>query len=125
MAGLTQQYINPGSANLNVAVASDNWFIHTGAGEDAIHVVGGINVLDGGAGSNFLTGGGVDTFLVDDHSPASDIWSTLNNFGAGDAAAVFGITSDTAGIDWFDNQGAAGFTGLTLRVIQANASTKS
>ena len=126
VAGLTQQYINTGSANLNVAVSSDNWFIHTGAGEDAIIVAGGINVLDGGTGSNFLTGaGGADTFFVDDRWPASDIWSTLNNFGAGDAAAVFGITPVSAAIAWFDNQGAAGFTGLTLRVTQANAPTAS
>ena len=126
VAGLTQQYINTGSADLNVAVSSDNWFIHTGAGEDAIIAAGGINVLDGGTGSNFLTGaGGADTFFVDDRRPASDIWSTLNNFGGGDAAAVFGITPVSAAIAWFDNQGAAGFTGLTLRVTQANAPTAS
>jgi len=126
VAGLTQQYINTGSANLNVAVSNDNWFIHTGAGEDAIVVAGGINVLDGGPGSNFLTGaGGTDTFFVDDRAPASDIWSTLNNFGTGDAVAVFGITPGSAAIAWFDGQGAGGFTGLTLRATQANAPTAS
>ena len=93
---------------------------------DAIKASSGINVLDGGLGSNFLTGGsGTDTFFVDDRSPASDIWSTVNNFHAGDAATIFGITPSSAKIAFADGQGATGYTGLTLHATtsgQPNAS---
>ena len=74
--------------------------------------------MDGGTGSNFLVGaGGTDTFFVDDRGPSSDIWSTVSNFHAGDAATVWGVTSDASGLIWEDNQGAAGYTGLTLHAL--------
>jgi serralysin len=115
VSGLQQQYINLTSDNLNVAASSDNWFIHTGAGADAIQVHGGSNVLDGGTGSNFLTGGsGSDTFFVDDRDASADIWSTVNGFHAGDAATIWGVTPQDFSLNWVDNQGASGYTGLTL-----------
>src|SRR5437868_14515938 len=83
---------------------------------------------DGGTGSNFLTGGsGTDTFFVDDRSPPADIWSTVNGFRAGDDATVFGIDwrTDFSDVQWFDNQGAAGFSGLTLHVSTPNHPTAS
>jgi Ca2+-binding RTX toxin-like protein len=90
------------------------WFIHTGSGDDAISVNSGTNVLDGGAGSNFLVGGtGNDTFFVDDRAARIDIWSTLVNFNVGDAATMWGVSPNFA-INWQDNQGTAGSTGLTL-----------
>ncbi len=52
-------------------------------------------MLDGSTGSNFLVGGtGNDTFFVDDRA-AADIWSTVVNFHAGDAATIFGVTGMT------------------------------
>jgi serralysin len=106
-------------------VISDNWFLHGGPGTDALHANGGYNVLDGGTGSNFLTGGsGTDTFFVDDRNPPGDIWSTVNNFRAGDDATVFGIIQSPA-IQWFDNQGAPGYTGLTLHIFGSNQPTAS
>jgi Ca2+-binding RTX toxin-like protein len=128
VAGLERQYVYTGGDSVNIAVTSDNWFLKGGAGNDALQAFGGYNVLDGGAGSNFLTGGsGTDTFFVDDRAPPSDIWSTVNNFHAGDDATVFGIVpaADGANVQWFDNQGAAGYTGLTLHVPTPGMPTAS
>ena len=126
VAGLVQQYINVIADPLSIAVSSANWFVHSGSGDDAIAVSGGTNVLDGGTGSNFLTGGtGTDTFFVDDRAPPADIWSTVNNFHAGDAATVWGVTPNGFGIQWADGQGAAGFTGLTLHATASGKPTAS
>lgn len=115
VAGLLHEYINITADSLNITATTDNWFIHSGAGTDAISAHGGTNVLDGGTGSNFLTGGsGTDTFFVDARSAAVDIWSTMVNFHAGDAATVWGISVADFTIQWPDGQGAVGFTGLTL-----------
>ena len=92
VAGLQWEYIDDTSDNLSVTANVPNVFIHTGSGEDAIDVshANGNNVLDGSTGSNFLVGGsGDDTFFVDDRSPSADIWSTVANFHAGDAATIF------------------------------------
>jgi hypothetical protein len=131
VAGLVYQYIYTGSDNLNVTAGVANTFIHTGGGNDAIDVshVGGTNVLDGGAGSNFLVGGtgygSFDTFFVDDRSPPADIWSTVANFHAGDAATIFGISPKGFTTSWVDGQGATGYTGLTLHVTAPGVPTAS
>jgi serralysin len=126
VSGLQYQYVYTDGDSVNITVTSDNWFLHGGPGGDAIHASGGYNVLDGGAGSNFLTGGGgTDTFYVDDRNPSGDLWSTVNGFHSGDDATVFGIVPNGSNIQWFDNQGAAGYTGLTLHVPAANAPTAS
>lgn len=84
-------------------------------------------MLDGGSGSNFLTGGssGLDTFFVDDLVATSDVWSTLSNFIAGDAATVWGVTAQDFAINWVNDQGAAGFTGLTLHATAPGKPTAS
>jgi V8-like Glu-specific endopeptidase len=126
VAGIQEQYINMTSDGLNITASSPNWFVHSGSGDDAIAVTSGTNVLDGGTGSNFLTGGsGTDTFFVDDRGPSSDIWSTVANFHAGDAATIFGITQQGFGTSWVDGQGAAGYTGLTLHVTASGHPTAS
>jgi probable HAF family extracellular repeat protein len=128
VAGLQQQYIYPGADSVNIIVTSDDWFLKSGPGEDAIQAFGGHNVLDGSTGSNFLTGGsGTDTFFVDDRGPPADIWSTVNGFHQGDDATVFGMVPapDSSNFQWVDNQGAVGFTGLTLHVFTPNAPTAS
>ena len=118
--GLQEQYINITPDNLNITAESPNWFLHTGSGEDAITAQSGVNVLDGGTGSNFLTGGtGQDTFFVDDRGPTADIWSTVNNFHAGDAATVFGVTPSDFTFSWMNGQGAPGYTGLTVTATAA------
>lgn len=120
VAGLQNQYIYLGADNVNITAVTPNSFIRGGPGTDAIDVskAGGANVLDGSTGSNFLVGGqGSDTFFVDDRIAASDIWSTVVNFHAGDAATIFGVTSTGFALDYEDGQGAAGATGLTLHAI--------
>jgi len=122
VSNLDHEYIGITSHSLNIGVSNDNWFIHSGSGDDAIEVHGGTNVLDGGTGSNFLTGGtgtGHDTFFVDDRSASADIWSTVNNFHAGDDATIWGLTAKDFNIAWADGQGAAGFTGLTMHATAA------
>jgi hypothetical protein len=55
VVGLQKDYISVTTHNLNVTTTSDNWFVHTGSGTDAIAVHGGTNVLDGGTSSNFFS----------------------------------------------------------------------
>ena len=118
VGNVQRQYINVTPDNLNISVSTPNWFIHSGAGQDAIAVSGGNNVVDGGTGSNFLTGGsGTDTFFVDERGATATTWSTVANFQAADAVTLWGV-SQADQINWLDGAGAAGATGLTL-VAQA------
>ncbi len=105
VAGLQWEYIYTGRDNLSVTANVANVFIHTGSGEDAIDVnhAGGNNVPDGSTGSNFLVGGsGDDTFFVNDRSPSADIWSTVTDFQAGDAATIFGISQIGFHASWIN-----------------------
>lgn len=114
VSGLQQQYINITTDNLNIAATTPNWFIRSGSGEDAVAVTSGTNVLDGGSGSNFLTGGsGTDTFF-DNASTTETTWSTISNFHIGDAVTLFGITPSDFTLSWANDEGATGYTGLTL-----------
>ena len=115
LPAIAEQYITVTPDSLNIVAASPNYFIHTGAGNDAVRLLGGTNVVDAGAGSNFLTGGtGRDTFFLDARGALSDVWDTVSGFHSGDAATVLGIGPGTASLSWADGQGAAGSTGLTL-----------
>jgi Ca2+-binding RTX toxin-like protein len=128
VSGLQWQYINITSDNVDITANVPNVFIHSGSGTDALDVskANGTNVLDGGTGSNFLVGGsGNDTFFVDDRSPSADIWSTVSGFHSGDSATVWGITPQDFSLSWVDNQGAAGYTGLTLHAASPGKPTAS
>ncbi len=126
VAGLQTGFVNISPHNLNVVALSPSTFIHTGAGNDAVQVAGGRNVVDGGTGSNFLSaGGGTDTFFVDDRNAPSDIWSTVTGARSGDDVTVFGVTPTGFALNWADNQGAAGYTGLTLHAVAAGKPTAS
>ena len=126
VARLQEQYINITSDNLNIAVSTPNWFIHSGSGDDAIAVSRGTNVLDGGTGSNFLTGGrGPDTFFVDDRELTADVWSTVDGFGVNDSATIWGVTPQDFGIEFADDEGAEGFTGLTVHATADGLPTAS
>ena len=126
VSGLQNEFISITKDSLNITLSTPNWFIN-GGGNDAIAASSGVNVLDGGSGSNFLTGGssGLDTFFVDDLVATSDVWSTLSNFIAGDAATVWGVTAQDFAINWVNDQGAAGFTGLTLHATAPGKPTAS
>jgi Ca2+-binding RTX toxin-like protein len=124
--GITSEYINVTSDALNITASTPNWFLHSGPGEDAIAVNSGTNVLDGGTGSNFLVAGtGFDTFFVDDRDAPADIWSTVVGFHSGDNATVWGVTPQDFNLAFVDNQGAAGFTGLTIHATAPGAPTAS
>lgn len=126
VAGLQTEFVNVSPHNLNVVALSPNTFIHTGAGNDAVQLAGGRNVVDGGTGSNFLSaGGGTDTFFVDDRNTPSDIWSTVTGARSNDDVTVFGVTPKDFALNWADNQGAAGYTGLTLHALAAGKPTAS
>lgn len=115
VGALQQQYINVTPDSLNVTALTPNWFIHSGAGQDAIAVSSGTNVLDGGTGSNFLTGGsGTDTFFVDERGATATTWSTVVNLNAADAVTLWGVGQDDFRLGWRDGAGAVGATGLTL-----------
>lgn len=121
VSGVTEEYINLTSDNINITATTPNWFLHSGSGEDAIQVSSGTNVLDGGTGSNFLVGGtGQDQFYVDDRGATKDIWSTVAGFHSGDSATVWGVTPQDFSLNWVDGQGATGFTGVTLHATAAD-----
>jgi hypothetical protein len=124
--GVQQQYIFTGTDSVNITVNSPNWFLAaTGPGNDGIMVFGGRNVIDVGVGSNFVTvGSGIDSVSVDDRNPSTDIWTTIAGFHAGDDATVLGI-APTDNIQWFDNQGAPGYSGLTFHDFSPNRPTES
>ena len=126
VGGVEKELILLTSENLAIAVAGANWFIRSDSGDDAIAVAGGTNVLDGGTGSNFLTGAsGFDTFFVDARGATLPIWSTVNDFGKGDAATLWGVAESTHTLTWLDNQGAEGFKGLTLHASAPGRPTAS
>ena len=71
--GLADQYMNLTTDNLNLTGYGPNQLLDGGSGEDAIQVTSGNNVLD-------------------DRAATGDIWDTLVNFHAGEAATLFGVT---------------------------------
>ena len=112
---LQWQNIVPGDGGGAFATDRPDVFVLTGAGNDAIQVHSGHNVLDGGGGSNFLVGGsGTDTFFLDARGQAP-IWDTVVNFHAGDAVTLWGFApTDTFTFDPAES-GAPGYEGATLR----------
>jgi Ca2+-binding RTX toxin-like protein len=126
VAGVENTYGNVTSDSLNIVATTPSWFITTGSGNDAITVTSGTNVINGGAGSNFLSGGnGTDTFFVDATSADQDIWSTVVNFHHGDAVTLWGVSPATATMSWANDQGAAGYSGLTLHAQTINGTSAS
>jgi hypothetical protein len=122
VAGIANQYVTVTTDALAITATAPNSFIHTGSGDDAIDVskAGGTNVLDGSTGSNFLVGGsGFDTFFLDDRGPAADVFSTVVGFHSGDNATIFGVTTTDFKLNVYDNQGAAGYTGVDFSFTAA------
>lgn len=123
--GILQQYVNINSHSLNIAANLAGLFIHTGDGNDAVALHGGVNVVDGGAGSNFMTAGtGLDTFFVDARKLIADSWATVAKFHSGDAATVWGVSAGSS-IDWTDDAGASGYQGLTMHSHDASGKNAS
>ena len=124
VAGLAKQYIWTSTDKVNIAARTSNVFLHGGPGDDALLVTGGTNVLDGGGGSNFLigaTGTGVDTFYVDSRG-GTVTWSSIVNFHQGDMATLWGFHAGSTQA-YTENEGAVGYTGLTLHSELGGAGT--
>lgn len=125
VAGLEHQYIWGSAHKVAIGASTNNVFLHGGSGDDAISVVGGTNVLDGGAGSNFLvgaTGSSVDTFFVDGRG-GGVTWSTIVNFHAGDAATIFGFNPGVSTQPFTALDGIGGYQGLTIHSELGGAGT--
>lgn len=115
---LQQQFIWNSADGVSLAANIPSVFLHGNAGDDALAVSGGNNVLDDGGGSNFLVGavgrdGGTDTFFLDGRSGTST-WSTVVHFHLGDTVTLFGFTAGVSTEAWDDSDGTAGYEGLTL-----------
>ncbi|MGI4943852.1 MAG: beta strand repeat-containing protein, partial [Janthinobacterium lividum] len=126
VALLQRQFIWSGTNGIVVSASTSNVFLHGGAGDDALAVQDGNNVLDGGAGSNFLVGGtgaggGTDTFFVDGRG--GNTWSTIVNFHQGDSLTLWGFQPGTSTQPWTASDGVAGYTGVTLHSELAGAGT--
>ena len=129
VATLQNQFIDITADNVNITATKPNNFIRTGSGNDAIDLSlfegagSGTNVVDGGGGSNYVVaskfGNSIDTFFIDQRAATADTWTTVANFHKGDAVTIYGVTPSTYALDWEDDQGAAGSTGLTLHAIAA------
>ncbi len=128
VANLQNEFLDIATDNLNITATKPNNFIHTGPGNDVIDLSlfggtgSGTNVVDGGGGSNFVAvskfGNSVHTVFIDDRAATADTWTTVSNFHKGDAVTIYGVTPSAVTLDWEDGQGAAGFMGLTLHVIE-------
>ncbi len=117
VAGLTDEFVFPTPQNINISSSLPNSFIRTGAGDDAITVFSGRNVVDSYLGSNFITGGsGHDTFFVDARG-GGITWDTIVDFQVGDEVTLWGYLPGTSiggdKADWLDSAGTSGFEGLT------------
>ena len=120
--GIDHQFIDITPQSLSTAALTPGLFIHTGSGNDAVALLSGTNVVDGGTGSNFLTAGtGADTFFVDARNAAKDVWTTVSRFHHGDSVTFWGISPASRTFNWFDDAGAAGYTGLTLQAKSAGS----
>ncbi|MBV9747930.1 MAG: cellulase family glycosylhydrolase [Acetobacteraceae bacterium] len=110
---LRQQLTLAGSDRMAVSARVDNVFIK-GSGNDALAVLGGQNVLDGGTGSNFLVGGtGTDTFFTDARTSAF-VWNTIVNFRPGDMVTLYGFVAGQSSYSTTPSEGASGYQGLTV-----------
>lgn len=126
VSGLRMQFWNPTPDDLNIAAAVPNVFIYSAGKENALSAVSGTNVLDGGSSSSFLSGGtGTDSFIIDDRNASTDFWSTIVGLHQGDSATLWGVTQQDFLPGWQDNQGAPGYTGLTLHATDAAGHTAS
>ncbi len=111
---LQYQYIYGGNDGVAIGTTVPNVFIKGGAGNDAIAVQSGRNVLDGGQGSNFLVGGtGVDTYFIDGRGGQAT-WGTVVGFQPGEIITLWGFDPAVSRLVWEDNEGAQGYAGRTL-----------
>jgi len=88
--------------------------INAFGGDDAVNGGLGDDVIDGGTGSNFLTGGaGWDTFFLDGRG-GTVTWGTITDWQAGEHLSVWGYRPGISNVLWTENDGAAGYRGVTM-----------
>jgi Ca2+-binding RTX toxin-like protein len=121
--GVQIDYEFLGAATGEVAVGTDsNDFFNLLGGDDAAAGGAGADILDGGIGSNFLSGNaGTDTFFLDGRG-GTTTWSTITDWSAGEQLSVWGWKADSRVVVWRDD-GAAGFTGITMHADLNNDGT--
>jgi Ca2+-binding RTX toxin-like protein len=106
VAGITSEYININTTNLDVTAITPNAFIKTGSGNDTLQAFTGRNVLDAGAGSNVMVGGnGKDTFIATAGNNTVDL---IKNFHGGDDAVINGLNANDFTLNFTDANGAYG-----------------
>lgn len=115
---LEKELILLGSEGVVLVASTPNWFLRTGSGNDAIAAGSGVNVIDGGSGSNFLSGQGRENYFVDARGLTAPVWSTIVGRDAFDTVSVWIDKGVQPTIFWEENQGAEGYRGLTMHVIQ-------
>jgi len=121
--GIQIDYQFLGAAQGEVAIGTDaNDFINLLGGDDAAAGGAGNDIIDGGIGSNFLNGNeGTDTFFLDGRG-GTVTWSTITDWTAGEQLSVWGWNANSRVIVWRDD-GAAGFTGITMHADLNNDGT--
>ncbi len=103
-----------GSMDDVVIGTSRNDFFNLMGGDDAANGAAGDDVLDGGTGSNFLTGGvGRDDFFLDGRG-GTTTWATITDWQAGERLSVWGWRPGVSRVQWMDDAGAPGWTGVTM-----------
>jgi hypothetical protein len=122
---LTYQLIES-AQNAVVTGSSSNEFIKVANSNSigkAVNGNGGSDVIDGGEGSTFVTGGANHSsiFFLDGRAPGES-WSTVTDFQPGiDKITIWGFVKGVSYIDTrftdFNNEGATGYTGLTLHFL--------
>ena len=126
LSDISTQYLYDGDQIIAIAAQQSGMLISSAAQQTAIALKGGVNVLDIRAGSGFLTSGtGTDTVLLHvDQVQAT--WNTIVNFHAGDSIVLYGFAAGTSTRAWSASDGAAGYTGATLRIdVDGNGSIDS
>ncbi len=123
---LQGQYIYDGPQTVAITALTPNVFVKNFAGEAAVALQSGRNVVDAGKGSNFLTGGtGDDTFFLDGRSNVTT-WNTIVGFNKGDVATLFGFRAGVSSYRWDEVAGAPGYTGRTMRAdLLGNGTTSA
>jgi hypothetical protein len=63
-----------------------------------------------------MTGGdGTNLFFVHADGLTKNVWSTVTNFQPGDSVSFWDVADNEFSLNWANNLGAFGVTGLTLR----------
>ena len=115
-AGVRYQHVEAGDAQVALLARASDSLPRSGAGDDAMMMHHGDNVLDAGAGSNWLVGGAGNDGVLVEANAGGEVWNTVVNFHVGDVLTMRGIQGGVSSRGWMAAaEGAAGCQGATLR----------